>query len=358
MFSSSRLFLFALLLSPLYLYRSGLPQIGDFIYALSFLPYLYNFTSLNILLNTWPKTLLLFIVWVAIVSLFWLINLSDPNFIKPFLYYGFNFSITSTLFVYLIRDQKYLNKISNILFFSSIIVLISVIAKIGMYRNTGTFNNPNQLALFGLFLMSTIQLLNNYDIPKKGKDLFIYLTGFLCILSSLSITAIIPTPFFIICSILKNKIKITSILLSLILLLIPIFIINNIPYIGGRLLKRGARTGVKIERLFEDRGYIKLQENPKYLIFGAGEAARERFGYEQEIHSVPANVFFSYGIFGIVLLGYSLFLILNPFTIQNFLLLLPIGFFSLTHMSLRSTFIWILIAIIYYKNSTRKKQLN
>tara|TARA_Y100000589_G_C27195829_1_gene646769 strand:+ start:5652 stop:6716 length:1065 start_codon:yes stop_codon:yes gene_type:complete len=354
MFSSSRLFLFALLLSPLYLWESGLPQIGDFVYALSFLPYLYNFTILNTLIKTWPKTLLLFIIWVAIVSLFWLIYLNDPDFIQPFFYYAFNFIISSTLFIYLIKDQNFLNKISNILFFNSLIVLITIIAKIGMYRNTGTFNNPNQLALFGLFIMSTIQLLNNYDIPKKGKDLFIYITGFLCVLSSLSITAILPTPFFIICSILKDRIKITSLLLSIILLLIPIFLINNIPYIGGRLVQRGGRTGQKIERFIVDRGYIKLQENPQYLIFGAGEGAPERFGNNQEIHSLPANVFFAYGILGILSLGYSLYLILNPFTIQNILLLLPIGFYSLTHMSLRSTFIWILLAIIYFKNSFKK----
>ena len=46
--------------------------------------------------------------------------------------------------------------------------------------------------------------------------------------------------------------------------------------------------------------------------------------------------------------------ILNPFTIQNVLLLLPIGFYSLTHMALRGTFIWILMAIIFFKNSFKK----
>ena len=356
MFSSSKLFLFALLLSPLYFFRSGTPQIADFIYAVSFLPYLYNFKYLNILINTWPKTLFLFILWVGIVAIFWLIYLGDVNFIKPFFYYGFNFIISSTLLIYLVRDKNYLNKISNILFFSSAVVLISIISKIGMYRNVGTFNNPNQLALFGLFLMSTIQLINNYDIPKKRKDLFIYFTGFICVLSSLSITAIIPTPFFIICSILKNRIKITSFLLSIFLIFTPILIINYIPNVGYRLLDRGGKTGEKIGRYIESRGIKKIQENPQYLFLGAGEGQTERFGNKQEIHNLPANVFFSYGVIGISLLGYSLFLILNPLTIQNILLLLPIGIYSLTHMSLRGTFIWILIAIIFFKNKLQKNK--
>ena len=353
MFSSSRLFLFALLLSPLYFFKSGIPQIADYIYAFSLIPYLYNFRYLKIIFNTWPKTLVLFILWVAIVSTFWFIYLSDINFLKPFFYYGFNFIITSTLLIYLAKDQKYLNKITNILFFSSAIVLISMITKLGLYRNTGTFNNPNQLAIFGLFLMSTIQLINNYDIPKKSKDLFIYFTGFICVLFSLSLTAILPTPFFIICSILKNRIKITSLLLSLVLLLTPFFILYTIP-IGGRMFDRIDRTGEKIEEFFVVRGLIKVQENPQYLFLGAGEAQTERFGNKQEIHNLPANVFFSYGIVGISLLGYTLFLILNPFTIQNVLLLLPIGFYSLTHMALRGTFIWILMAIILFKNSFKK----
>ena len=356
MFASSRLFLFALLLSPLYFFRSGTPQVADFIYALSLLPYLYNFKYLNILFNTWPKTLLLFILWVGTVSIFWFIYLSDLSFIRPFFYYGFNFIITSTLLIYLVKDQNYLKKITNILFFNSVIVLISIIAKIGLYRNTGTFNNPNQLALFGLFIMSTVQLINNYDIPRKGKELFIYFTGFICVLASLSITAIIPTPFFIICSILKNRIKISSLLLSIVLLFTPFLILTTIPSIGGRIFDRVGKTGEKIERYIVSRGILKIQENPQYLFLGAGEGQTERFGNKQEIHNVPANVFFCYGIIGISLLGYSLFLILNPFTIQNILLLLPIGFYSLTHMSLRGTFIWILIAIIFFKNSFQKNK--
>ena len=98
--SSSILFLFALFLSPFYFFRSGLPQIADFVYVISVLPFFYNFKKFNFLLNTWPKTLVLFIIWVSIVSTFWFLNLGDPKFLMPLFYYLFNFIITATLLIF------------------------------------------------------------------------------------------------------------------------------------------------------------------------------------------------------------------------------------------------------------------
>ena len=363
MFSSLNLILLGFFLAPFYFFPSGTPQLTDFVYALSLYPLFFNNQYLNSLINIWPRYLLFFVIWVLFVSLIMGINIGSISSIIFSIYYLYNFLISSNFILQISRNRKKsIPIIKNFLWAGNIIILISIIAQFSLYRNVGTFNNPNQLALYGLCSVAIIQLLNNYEIPRNRKDLFIFISSTFFVIISLSIGAIIGLPLFVVASISKRKPTFFSLFLSLLLFISPIFLLNLSSDLSTRLTTRSVRFQTKLERLFVYRGYDRITKFPSYLLFGASEGNYERFGTNiysptrsYELHSAPGTVLFCYGIIGFVLFSLSIHKIISPFNFQTILLLMPILIYSLTHNSLRFTPLWIVFAIIYLKKIEPQK---
>ena len=213
------------------------------------------------------------------------------------------------------------------------------------------------MALFGLLLMTLIQFLNDYEIPRKGKDLITYLIGIFFILISGSIGAIVALPFYLVAGISKSKQSFTSIFLTIILSVSPLFIASS-PYFVSRVNDRFSYLDRKIETFGKKRGYNRIKKFPEYIFLGSGEGAYERFCFygsvcDYELHATFAGVLFSYGLIGLFLLIVSIYQILSPFSVQLIFLLTPIFSYSLVHYTLRSSFLWILFAIIYIKNKKK-----
>ena len=357
MFSSLNLILLGFFLAPFYFFKSGTPQLTDFAYALSLYPIFFNNEYLKSLLNIWPRYLLYFVMWVLFVSLFWSINIGNLSSVIFSLYYLYNFLVSSNFILQFSRNsKKSIPILKNLLLIGNIFILTAIISQFSLYRNIGTFNNPNQLALYGLCSVAVIQLLNNYEIPQTRKDLFIFISSIFFVIISLSIGAIIGLPFFIICGISKRKQTIFNLFLSLLLFISPIFILNFSSDIASRLTKRSIRFQTKLERLYVYRGYDRINKFPQYLLFGASEGNFDRFGtniyasFSYELHSAPGTVLFCYGIIGFLLFSLSIKKIISPFNLQTNLLLLPFLIYSLTHNSLRFTPLWIVFAFIYLFN--------
>ena len=359
--SSYWLFLFATFLSPFYFFKSGVPQIADYIYTLSLLPLYLNYKKTIFLINLHLKELIFFLVWIIFNSIIWSIYLSDINFLISPTFYTFNFCISSIFILYGTKyPEKFFLQFKNMLFFNNLIIISFLIFLPNITsRSTGSFNNPNQFAIYGLFLMSTIQYLNDFNIPKNLKDFSIYMSGLIFIISSFSIAANSMLPVFFILNLSKLKFKVINIAICLILIIVPFSILYNSTTLKSNLNTRIFLIESKTTNFIQERSYDRILEYPSYLFFGAGEGKYTRFTQDinsrNEIHSTVANIIFSYGLIGLVLFLSLLYKLFKPFNLNEIVLAFPIFFFSLFHMTLRSTFIWLFLSLFIIKKNLLSK---
>ena len=106
--------------------------------------------------------------------------------------------------------------------------------------------------------------------------------------------------------------------------------------------------------LIKFRGLSILFENPKYLLFGAGEGNGVRLGHDAWIHSSILNITFSYGIFG---LGLFVVFIKKCWTqyLNVWKILIPVLVSSLFTSMTHNLHLWIILAIlIYYRENIDK----
>jgi len=91
----------------------------------------------------------------------------------------------------------------------------------------------------------------------------------------------------------------------------------------------------------------RVWENPEYTIFGAGEGGFDaRFSTDKEIHSTFVEIFFSYGIVGMALFGFFLYIVLRNFTFRRLVYFGPLLAYGMFHDAIRVSVIWVLIAFV------------
>lgn len=189
----------------------------------------------------------------------------------------------------------------------------------GAIRYQGTFNDPNQLAVF-LFLMILLQYLYSCQYRDRSFLLF-YILAIPVIMASKSTGVLLGIFVFTILAVVYFSYRVASRhhsarkiwLLGVLggFLLIALFLwwiwpsaefdvkamdYNVLTRIQEKLWKiaHGGLGG-----LFLDRGMDKLLIYPQYLLYGAGEGGFERFtlaGQSNEIHCCLFSILFCYGI--------------------------------------------------------------
>ena len=99
---------------------------------------------------------------------------------------------------------------------------------------------------------------------------------------------------------------------------------------------------------WEYRGYDRINNHPYYLIFGSGEGMYERFDTyitKHEMHSSFGNLIFSYGFPGFIIFMIFFFSLFKNLKLRTSMYIIPVVLYSLTHMGLRFTPFWILLAL-------------
>ena len=224
------------------------------------------------------------------------------------------------------------------------------------YRHEGTFNNPNQLAYWGL-LMGAILI-----VLKRSTSLSLVDMGLFSLLAyiqsqSLSKAGLITfgllVLFMAFSPVTNKKLK------AVFLLILCVFVITKVTApVETRLIitaadnieavsRRLGEIGVDRDDSAMGRGYSRLIEYPQYLLTGAGEGAHWRFNARQELHSGLATILFSYGFIGLILFGTFLFLIFKRLPLYYGLLIIPILLYGLTHQNFRNTAFWVYLALSY-----------
>lgn len=350
----------SLTLSSIYIFPSGLPQPSDVIMSLAFVFTFLQFLQYNRKIQNVknPRGLLLLTIWITLVSFAWAIFYSSPDFLTEPLYWAYNLFLSFTL-LQLLKLNKNGQEIISLsmcaaLFISTIGVAIGFEG--GSVRNSGFFNNPNQLAYFSLCAPACIMVLQDFRISSR-QVIFSFIVGAIGLVSASSIGAIAGGLMLFLSLVFANRqymknailIPVFFITMSSSIILVDTYFDN---VISQSLSKRFDRSESKIDGMYTERNYHIIQKFPEHIIFGAGSSMhKERFGAygNIEIHSSFGYLIFNFGVISLIFLLYFLFEVLRNSNIQSVFVVLAPVIYSFSHMGLRFSIFWILLICVYYK---------
>ncbi|MCT4672043.1 MAG: O-antigen ligase family protein [Prolixibacteraceae bacterium] len=230
---------------------------------------------------------------------------------------------------------------------SNIMFIILGVGKIVGNRAVIFFNDPNQMGFF-FFMLSMIYFF------LKGRNIVIYLSLFVLVLSSASrgcLISICLFYFFLIIffyykSSLIRALKYTFTSIVLIMVLGFVFsnkLIYQYEYLNNRLEENSDDDSVM------SRGWHRLYEFTDKCVLGYGEGGNKQFKYGEddlETHSTWANLILSYGIVG---LGLFCFVVqCYRKNIFSYILLSPLFLHGIIQVDSRQTTFWLVIFLSGY----------
>lgn len=345
----------SLTLSSIYLLPSGLPQPGDILlilWAVISLAALSASASMATR-SIGVTALILLTFYIMVVNLVWSAALNEPSMNQYSVFYLFNTLVFIGLLASGIARPEATEKALRYGVAASTLVCIAMVLINfdGAPRQSGGFNNPNQLGYFALATFCTAALVERSDHRPKALFWLILSANAALVLASMSISALSALVVAAAGVTLRFKLltrpsQVAMVLLGLSLIVGVLWAIGGVDYLNAQWNSRMAVMGRKIDAASAERGYQRIIDFAQYTFLGAGEGARWRFGsgHLLEIHSSLGTLLFSYGLAGL-----GLFLTFFAWVVrrQNFSGLMIIAapmIYSLTHQGLRSTSFWIVLA--------------
>lgn len=362
------------ILSPFYFWKSGIPQIADFIMVALILVY-FSVNKLEISIYSGVKKFLLvgifFVTYIVIINLIWSLFLQRVDeLLLAIFYYVYNFLIVVfVISLFSVYREKIIVLTYKATLFSVLLQLVMLFVNGGFTggRMAGSFNNPNQLGYYALLIASLLIFTSNL-IKTKTLFLIIGLTSsMILVLVSLSKAAILSMlglfMFFLITRSrnirLKKQLRMTMLTVTVLLGIIyntTTVIQNNQLY--NSVQDRLNSIGQAEDDSLDGRGYYRITDYPEYWIFGAGEGHYSRFGnIVGEFHSTLGNVQVSYGLFGSLLFIIFILMALKNDRYQSWYILFFLMTYGLTHNGIRDSSFWILLALMAVNKSAFKEKL-
>ncbi len=300
-------------LAPFYLFGQGVPQPADYLIVVLGFPFL----AIEALRRTQgvSDTLIyggLFAVLTLAINLAHYAFMTDMRFLYSALYYLFNLGVFAYAVLLFSCDRERAARVTYSAILGSVLLQgILLVTMDDAWRASGTFNNPNQLAYWALLCLACVIVL------KQSKPFTFLDYGFigLCLFiqsmalskAGLIVSALILAFIFI----LPNVRTTGRLFLIALILASSVFLAfdpDRLAYLAGGIDELSAigqrldTIGLERDDSAAGRGYMRLIEQPAYLLLGAGEGGFNRFGAgAQEIHFGPATIVFSYGITGLFL---------------------------------------------------------
>lgn len=370
-------------MKSLYIWESGTIQLSELliIFLLGILFVKYRFSIIiNKKILRWLYLFGGLVLYTMLINVLWSIVCASKGYsniiIKPTAFYLFELLISFTIILMnnLIGTKALEHVLINGFFYASIITAVGCVQSviIGNGRTTAFFNNPNQLGLFAVVLI-TFVIYEKKNISRYKKT-FMFLIGIIANLLSLSKAGIISVVVLVIFNILwlsneKKSIILFKRLFALLIALSTIYLVffssSELVLNNNILFKVRIRIVNMMDEpdssLGEGRGYNRVLEMGQHILYGMGEGNFTRFHSLSggEVHSLYVNFFVSYGIIGMIIL---IALVFRCFsygkTFWNDLILFSgILLFGITHNCIRNTLIWILLAIMLVKKYSEKEYI-
>ncbi len=357
--SSNVVFIFVmvyLLTCWVYVSPSGSPQPADFAMVLAIAGGIL-FARMRFPKSTWYILLPLigFVYYVVLISTLRTLETGDMEPLKHARYYVFNLLVVIVLSFLVTNKRNLINAVMVTLCISVIILFVLQITlfNFSASRQRLLFNNPNQLAYFGILCASIFGVCIARCVGSRKISTLGFLISTWYVLISLSLSAL--TALGLLVTIVLLQLGAIRVLLigagTVLALTISLQVADPgdsriVTYMHDSWDNRFGRVEEKLEDEAA-RGYPRLVEFPEYLIFGAGEGARWRFGTGQiEIHSSWATILFSYGIPGTLLFGTFIWILYKNIGFGLAVYILPAAGYSITHQGLRFTLFWILLVML------------
>lgn len=351
-----------IILKPYYLLPSGWPQIADFLVVLEmvFLPFLpearYDPATRKLI-----YCMFVFGTYALLVDLGWSIALADRSMAIYGAYYAFNCGLLLIcLRVGTVHTQATLRVIAYAVVISAVIQ--GAMGYLGhnpaQYRQTASFNNPNQLGYWSLlclciFLCITLRVKLKWYIQFPAIICLCYSVAL-----SLSKAAMISAALMLALHFARSP---RLIAVAMVTALVGYLALENSSLtnnVEGRLENIGSQAD---DSLYS-RGYLRIIDYPQYEVIGAGEGGIYRFNdtaYSDErfeIHSTFATILFSYGIPGAVLFVMGIWQLYRASSIGYLLYLFPPFLYGLTHQGLRFSFLWLLFSVIAASGLSKRQE--
>lgn len=362
-----------LLLSPFYVFPSGLPQPADFVAAIGSFIFLVSGKYSEIKNVSIVKKFRWFLLLVIIINVsysfyYYAIEGIDNRMFFVCFFYIFNY-LFFVIFLYTLQDVKNQKIIVSVIFISLLLQVSADILGLGFnrieegIRSVLFFNNPNQLGYFSLSMLTLFFILSSswhnkliFYLQVLTFSLALYL-----VFSSLSFAAIGGVIFIVgywLFVLLKNNTLKTIIISVLIIFFIPFFLsttyfekkINSIE-IRNEQKKTASASAAEI------RGYDRFYIHPEYMLYGSGEGKNDRFNshHSLEMHSGLGVVLFSYGILGFILFMSVIFSSMKGNLLNSVMFIAPVLIYNITHNGIRESLFWAVLAVIYVNSLNNKK---
>jgi hypothetical protein len=342
-----------IVLSPLYVVSSGLPQPGDWLVLLLLPVTLFTWNGrLDRTSSRMVRALFWFTVWVFVVNYGWALILGKWKSPKDFVIHPFFYFFNSSVFVCALiiarrNREAFLRITVEVVFFTIVLQLVSsFFFESQSVRGQVFFNSPNQLGYYALLSACLFAMAQRpLGISRLKAAIGVSSCAYLALLSA-------------------SRSSVAGILLLLLVLLFSnprTIIIASLAIVG--LVSLGGPVADSIEHaqkrvtedrdprtsFAEERGYDRIWRNPEYLVTGAGEGAYERFVFRpgearRELHSSFGSLFFGYGVIGLGLFLVFATRVVRGAPLRMALMLVPALAYTVAHQGLRFTMFWVVLA--------------
>lgn len=353
-FQAFLLFLGVALL-PVYIFDSGAAQPTHIALAL-FAGTVWLTT--HVALDRWSFLLLLLAGYGTLVELLYVAAGSDPENLIHAVFLIYNFVIPYAVFAYCIRYGD--GAIARGLMVATAVVIGTVLfsgvelqAIDSATRETGSFNNPNQLGYFAVCLLSLTYLLRLRGAYRNLVTIVFYGAAVFLAIASLSKAAMIAT-FAVIFFASKPRLS-RNYLAAWFFAAVGAVCLLLVAYQSGYLdqylfMQRLDGLLSENDSSLESRGYFAfLTGNVVQTFLGLGTGNVVRL-LDHEVHSTFFSILSSYGLFGFMLLiALLLVWFKSLWRTYGFIGLVciagPSMLYGLTHNGSRFTIFWILFAL-------------
>lgn len=335
-----------------YIFNEGLAQPADIMLA-----------AIGVLIAS-PKLILSFVrsnmvlfallVWIAAVNFTWALITAKLNMAVPISYYLFNIVVTITAFAVRLRNPDLFDR--YVIFAIRIAAVVQLVAVVldPSFRPLGTFQNPNQLAYWGIVILSLYLVIRRNQSYWSDLPFLVILTY--CVVASLSRAGSIAALLLIgvwFWMILKTPFRrAVGVFVGLLLIIagsqssyFETYLRNSATAENFQQREAGDNTS-----LAEERNYDRIVEFYEYTLLGAGEGYYARFEPNNvtaiEIHSSFGTMLFSYGIVGFTLFCAFLWRVVRNLPLALGWYLIPSLVYGITHQGLRFSFFWVLIGVM------------